>query len=332
MTTKLKARNFQSVELLADLRTRLSEATDRADDVFAVGGAVHALVALLGTNTTDAETATDLRLLAAHCVANLWPLSEANGLQLARSAGPYLIMLLAAPDARLREASAIAVANMALAGARLVKVLLNQEVMQSLADCLQSPLTQTSESAMSATLLAIHHILHVNPSLETSSLEKIALSSRGVMSTKAPVELSWVLFALSCNVELHQVLVTEEVIGKALHTCTYEIFQKSDSRPLVRIVTPLVRLLANLCAGPKAEQACLLVLRHPDLQAILMALLGTNYTHLCRETLWMIRNVINSDSVLVQEELIELDILDKMEYFTSQAVQRIDPYLTSAHY
>ncbi len=42
-------------------------------------------------------------------------------------------------------------------------------------------------------------------------------------------------------------------------------FQKSDPRPLVKVVTPIVRFLANLCAGPLAEAACLHVIRHPDL-------------------------------------------------------------------
>jgi len=41
--------------------------------------------------------------------------------------------------------------------------------------------------------------------------------------------------------------------------------QKSDPRPLVKVVTPIIRLLANLCAGPLSEAACLFVIRHPDL-------------------------------------------------------------------
>jgi hypothetical protein len=44
--------------------------------------------------------------------------------------------------------------------------------------------------------------------------------------------------------------------------------QKSDPRPLVKVVTPIIRLLANLCAGPLSEAACLFVIRHPDLVII----------------------------------------------------------------
>lgn len=36
------------------------------------------------------------------------------------------------------------------------------------------------------------------------------------------------------------------------------------------MVTPIVRILGNLSAGPMAEKSCLLILRHPDLSAILV--------------------------------------------------------------
>jgi hypothetical protein len=31
-----------------------------------------------------------------------------------------------------------------------------------------------------------------------------------------------------------------------------------------------------------------------------MALLATNYIHLCKETLWLFGNIVNSESVVVQ--------------------------------
>ena len=92
-------------------------------------------------------------------------------------------------------------------------------------------------------------------------------------------------------------------------------------------MTPICRLLANLCASQNSgEAACLFVLRHPDMTALLMALLGTNYIHLCKETLWLFANIVNSESVLVQEEIVELNVMDKLEYHTSAVIQKIDPY------
>ena len=111
-----------------------------------------------------------------------------------------------------------------------------------------------------------------------------------------------------------------------MQVCTYEIYQKSDPRPLVKVVTPVTRLLANLCAGPHSETVILILVRHPDTVAILMALLGTNYQHLCKETLWLFANIVNSDSIAVQEEIVDLDLMDKLEYHTLQAVQKLDPY------
>ena len=115
---------------------------------------------------------------------------------------------------------------------------------------------------------------------------------------------------------------------KQVSTNTIKILQSNwISRPLVKVVTPLVRMLANLCASPAAsEKVCLIIINHPDLTAILMALLGTNYTHLVRESLWWFSNMINSDSVVVQEQFVELNIMDRLEFHTIQAVQKIDPY------
>lgn len=79
---------------------------------------------------------------------------------------------------------------------------------------------------------------------------------RALASKAPPVELYWVLFELSCYEENHRLgdLVSEASVTRALDRCTYEIFQKSDSRPLVKIVTPLVRFLSNASAGPLGEQ------------------------------------------------------------------------------
>jgi|FrelakmetLWP11LW_1041352.scaffolds.fasta_scaffold597137_1 hypothetical protein len=57
-----------------------------------------------------------------------------------------------------------------------------------------------------------------------------------------------------------------------------------------------------------------------------MALLATNYIHVCKETLWLFGNIVNCESVVVQEQLVELDLMDKLEYHTIQAVQKLDPY------
>lgn len=177
-------------------------------------------------------------------------------------------------------------------------------------------------------------MLHSNIAEENFAIDELDLVSIETIrllltqsSGTAHVELYWVLYLLSCDPNQHEKLANERVIHTCLDTCTYEIFQKSDPRPLVKVVTPLVRLLANLCGGPAAsEKVCLLVIQHPDLTAILMALLGTNYTHLCRETLWWFSNIINSDSVVVQEQFVELSIMDRLEFHTIQAVQKLDPY------
>ena len=337
----LRQCHFRDRLLLARLKQLLASGEESPDDFFLSTSSapeatppLAALVALLsGGGGGEESSSASVQLLAVQVVANLAPLSEKNGLLLARAAGPFLVTLLSSGSARLREASCVALGNLALAGAKVVRVLVNQEVVESLVAVADDEHGGGGEEGLrSAAFYALYHVLHTCPPecVDRAALAHLADVCKGQLACKTmPIELPWVLFVLSCNHALHASLNTPAVIAKALDVCTYEIFQKSDSRPLVRVVTPVVRLLANLCAGPGAEAACLGVLAYPDLQAILMALLATNYSHLCKESLWWFANIVNSDSVVVQEHLVELDIMDKLEFHTVQAVQKMDPYLSN---
>ena len=347
----LRQCHFRDRLLLARLKQLLASGEDSPDDFFLSTAAsssaettpLSALVSLLSGSaaadegngdssgsSSSSSSAAALQLLAAQVVANLAPLHEKHGLLLARSAGPFLITLLASGSTRLRESSCVALGNLALAGAKVVRVLVNQEVVESLLVATECG----EESVRSAAFYALYHVLHTCPPecVEGGALERLVAVCKGQLELAyraMPIELPWVLFVLSCNHALHGSLNTRAVVTKALDICTYEIFQKSDSRPLVRVVTPVVRLLANLCSGPGSESASMSCLAHPDLQAILMALLATNYSHLCKESLWWFANIVNSESVVVQEHLVELDIMDKLEFHTVQAVQKMDPYLSN---
>ena len=323
---KLRVSQFKDPTHLLALKELLSseEAADSANAFFLQEGALPGLVSVLTSGHDDAKS----QLLAAQCVTNLAPLNEKNGVNLARSMGPYLVTNLSHASPLMCEASGVALGNLALAGPRVVRVLLNQEAVTSLIAKLKENNAQTNENVQSAVFYALYHILHANNGdLEAESQLLLLEECQRLISRKCPLELHWVLFLLSCNPELHKRLTSPELITKCLDVCTYEIFQKSDSRPLVKVVTPIVRFLANICAGFHSESAALQVLRYPDLVAILMALLATNYTHLCKETIWFFSNIVNNDSVVVQEELIDLDFMDKLEFHTSQAIQKIDPYL-----
>ena len=323
LVLKLKSQKFSEKSTLSALKKCLGSDPGTAPDEFFSPdlGALHGLVGVL-TRGQDAQ----LQLLGAQCIANLAPISEKNGIHLSRAAGPYLITLLSSGSGLLQEAAGVAIGNLSLAGSKVAKVLLNQEVVESLSSMLE---TTRHEKVQEAGFYALYHLLHTaQNAVEPEQQKTLAVRCNAALSVKCAVEVYWTLFALSCNPDLHRILTDSAKISQALDIMTYEIFQKSDSRPLVKIVTPLVRHLANLCSGPHGESACLFVLRYPDLPAILMALLGTNYAHLCKESLWWFSNIVNSDSVLVQEELIELDLMDRLEYHTVQAVQKMDPYLT----
>jgi len=318
-----KSTKFSDVTWLERLKSLLAGGEVNPDDFFKGNDGslqLHSLANVISGGHGESSTS---QILAVHCAANLGPLTEKYGLQMARSIGPYLVSLLSSGEKSLVEASAVSLGNLALSGYRVAKVLVNQGSIKSLC-----------QNLTSASLYGLYHILHAHIAEENFAIDEVddvrheclkLLKNGGLQ--KAPIELFWLLFLLSCDPNQHEKLAHESIINCCLDTCTYEIFQKSDPRPLVKVVTPLVRMLANLCAGPAAsEKVCLIIINHPDLTAILMALLGTNYTHLVRETLWWFSNMINSESVVVQEQFVELNIMDRLEFHTIQAVQKIDPY------
>ncbi|XP_040565407.1 uncharacterized protein [Lepeophtheirus salmonis] len=232
------------------------------------------------------------------------------------SLSPILISFLSSGSRRLREASSVALAHIGLSGGG--EVLQKQCVLEQL---LRQIRKDVDEEEKGAYFYAIYHLLGVIPPSQPLLLELTTYCVHN-LSLRSPVELFWVAYALSSYGSVIDELTP--IIPSVFEVLLYEIFQKSDPRPLVKIVTPLVRLLGNLCAS--GDTPSLSVLQEPDLPAVLTTLLSTNYLHLVKETLWFFGNLVNNDSVLIQEELIELDLIDKMEYHVIQGVKKIMPF------
>ncbi len=108
--------------------------------------------------------------------------------------------------------------------------MLNQEAVECLSDSVDS---QNDEKILSASLYSLYHILHSlqavgkEDSIAKDLYPKLTQNCVQIISTRAPLELFWVLFVLSCDARLHHMLVADDVIGFSLDTCTYEIFQAS---------------------------------------------------------------------------------------------------------
>lgn len=303
-----------------------------ADLFTAEDGSLHALVGLLTGKDSSKQP------LAFYCLANLAAAApSARPLQLARAAGPYLITQLtdAVADsgggggaaARAAELACTVLANLAMAGDRqAVRVLVNQDVVPTLARVVRGSSSSTgSEALQEVVFLTIYHII-IQAELEADTLSSLAQICLGRLSGKPPIHLLWVLFSLSSNQLLHSHLATASLISTCMEIATYEIFQKCDSRPLVKVLTPVVRLLANLAAGPESVAVCLALVRHPDFPAIMTALLTTNYISLCQETVWLFANIVNNENVTVQEEFVDLDLMDRLENHAVSAIGKLDPY------
>jgi len=309
-------------KISTDQLKRLSKAlTTRvyADDFLGESGCLHSLVGFVSGKDWNKQ------LLALHCLANL----SANNIkivQIARSSGPYLITHISGSNKQLCELSCTTLVNLTISGDELaLKVLLNQELFPNLLLLTQS----RYETIKELSYQVLYNLLTHTADLEGESLNSLTEIVIANLSRRSPIHLLWVLFSLSSNQMLHGVLHSDRLLDTLLQAATYEIFQKCDSRPLVKVLTPIVRILANLSAGPGSVEVALHLIRHPDFPAIVTALLSTNYSSLCQETVWLLANIVNNENVRVQEEFVDMDLMDKLEYPAVTAITRLDPYLLS---
>lgn len=183
----------------------------------------------------------------------------------------------------------------------------------------------STPAAQDAALAALYHLTS-GQSLAYDTLRTLASGCLGLLSVRPPIHLLWLLYSLTASQPLHNHFASRTFLNQCIDIATYEIFQKCDSRPLVKLLTPVVWILGNLAAGPDSVTICLCLLRHPDFPAILTALLTTNYLHLCREALWLVANIVNNESVTVQEEFVSLNLMDRLEPHAVAAISRLDPY------
>ena len=224
----------------------------------------------------------------------------------------------------LAEHSCLVISNLCLSDRLTVPILLQLDALQNLLNLAQT----STDSLQEASLQALYQLVRTEKLSQEESRLLVASSVKLLTPPREspPIHLLWILYILSSDQSLHNHLANRSFLHQCMDIATYEIFQKCDSRPLVKLLTPVVRILANLSAGPDSVAVCLSLVRHPDFPAILTALLTTNYTHLCRESLWLFANIVNNENVTVQEEFVNLDLMDKLESHAVHAVSRLDPF------
>ena len=304
---------------VAQLR-RLSEALAEqplfADRFLEQDGFLHALTGILSGQDAPRQVA------ALHCLVNLAGRGHRPE-QVAKAAGAYLVTLVSGTNQQLASYAAHCLGNLALADRSVVPLLLAQEALPTLLAMALAP--ASSLDTQDAALSALYQLTQ-GQSLPYDSLRSLASGCLRLLSVKPPIHLLWLTYSLTASQPLHNHFASASFLNQCLDIATYEIFQKCDSRPLVKLLTPVVRILGNLSAGPDSVAVCLCLLRHPDFPAILTALLSTNYLHLCREALWLLANIVNNESVTVQEEFVSQDLMDRLETHAVAAVSRLDPY------
>ena len=309
-----------SVAQLRQLSQSLSSSVngDHAQLLLNSDGCLHSLVGYLSSPSDPSK-----QVLAVQCLVNL----AANGYKgplLAKAAGAYLVTLIAGTNRTLAEHSCLVISNLCLADKLSSPILINLDAVENLINLA----TSSSGAVRDAALQALYNLVkNERPSSELS--RRLVTTCMSLMSPARdlpPIHLLWLLYLLSSSPTLHPHMANTTFLHQCVDIATYEIFQKCDTRPIVKLLTPVVRILANLSAGPDSVSVCLTLLRHPDIPTILTSLLSTNYLHLCRESLWLFANIVNNENVTVQEEFVNQDLMDKLESHAVHAVGRLDPY------
>ena len=305
-----------SVAEFRNLSEAISAQSGFAEHFLSQDGCLHALVGYLSGRDAAKQ------VLALQCLVNL--ASQGHRAEaVARAAGAYLVTLVSGTNQQLAQFASHCLANLALASGAAVPVLLAQEAVPTLVSLSLAP--ATSPDTQDAALAALYQLTRAQ-SLPYDSLRSLASACLSLLSVRPPIHLLWLLYSLSASPTLHNHFASRAFLNQCIDIATYEIFQKCDSRPLVKLLTPVVRILANLAAGPDSVTVCLCLVRHPDFPTILTALLSTNYLHLCKEAIWLFANIVNNESVTVQEEFVSLDLMDRLETHAVAAVSRLDPY------
>jgi len=305
-----------SVAQFRSLSRAITEQPGFADHFLTQDGCLHALVGYLTGRDAPKQ------VLALQCLVNLSGQGHHTS-SLAKASGAYLVTLVSGTNQQLAQFSCHCLGNLALTDRTVVPILLAQEAVPNLLNLLLSP--ASTPTTQDSALAALYHLTR-GQSLPYDVLRSLASACLSLLSVRPPIHLLWLLYSLTASQPLHNYFASRSFLNQCIDIATYEIFQKCDSRPLVKLLTPVVRILANLAAGPDSVTVCLCLVRHPDFPAILTALLSTNYLHLCREALWLFANIVNNESVTVQEEFVTLDLMDRLETHAVQAVSRLDPY------
>lgn len=305
-----------TMEQFRCLSKALSDQPGFADHFLGQDGCLHSLVGYLTGHDAPKQ------VVALQCLVNL----AAQGHKpeaLASASGAYLVTLVSGTNQQLAQFAAHCLGNLALADRAVVPVLLAQDAVFNLLNLAVAP-ASTLET-QDAALAALYQLTSAQ-SLPYDTLRRLAAGCLGLLSVRPPIHLLWLLYSLTASQPLHNYFASRGFLNQCIDIATYEIFQKCDSRPLVKLLTPVVRILGNMAAGPDSVTVCLCLVRHPDFPAILTALLATNYLHLCREALWLFANIVNNESVTVQEEFVSQDLMDRLESHAVAAVSRLDPY------
>lgn len=128
---------------------------------------------------------------------------------------------------------------------------------------------------------------------------------------------SWLIYMLSCHECCDAFLLTDRVTSWCLSSMRKELLGDRN----VAVIVPLVRFFTNVCAAN--DRHAIALLNEEDFPQLVDQLLNASYEPICKETLMLVGNVVNSPNGQIQAVL---DVVD-FRGFVGKSVARVSMLL-----
>eukprot|EP00795_Rhopilema_esculentum_P002178 gene2178-17769_t len=242
-----------------------------------------------------------LQIYACYCITNVTSADHGKGETIAKMCAPYLIAYLSSSDALKQDLCATALGNLAADGQQLRDLLKTQGILKPLVELFRVQSAAVIESACFAAMQLAAGSGDIIAELHTMGIGELLVKClKRPDIQKVHENIAWLLVYIAPN-ETHTRSLVEFglldiVINKLQHIC-------NAIKENLNGVTAFVRLLGN-CAAVVSEPAIIKSFESGNLFKALTQLVSCNHTHIVKESLWVLSNIMS-----IREEMA-LDAVD----------------------
>lgn len=284
IASNIKQKGKISDKDLALLKYGLTQSNDNIVAFLKVSGALHSLV----REMTDISSG--LISSAIDCCCNL-SLGEPKAcMQVAKAASPYLISHLHGLNYSLMNTCLWTLGNLVASDIKIWRIIRSQGFLPGLLRTLECPeLLENSSYAL------LHYVCTGLHELEKSELEDIL---KAILKMKILLDdIYWTLHLLTYLKELHSLLLRSGIVRQ----CLQLIHQLPINAQSIKTVTPALRIIGNLITEETGQVGVELLHEWNTTAVIAEKVLASGYQHLRNEFCWLVGNIVNHPSIIVQD-------------------------------